>query len=207
MNRQLLPRAIGLGFVSLALMGFEPGTAHYKPPHTNVSPPPLSRTVDQPFEAVWNTLIQKAADSGYVLTGKDEETATLMFSFGALEPWQFVTGGHYRQSDPTPYHESQTRYGPVVTWRGDYVKFATEKRGGRLEASAKVKVTSVESRKTKVAVGATYEYLMGDVRWSFQTGDCVKMLVPDARPDTPLERTLCPTHRAEEQLLKLATGD
>jgi hypothetical protein len=207
MNRLVLLRAIGIACVSFALMGYEADTAHYKPPPTDVTPPELTRTVDQPFEAVWSALTQGGPDIGYRLLDKDKGNGTLTFSFGGLKPWQYVTGGHYRQTNKTPFREQPTDYGPVETFRGDYVKFANERRGAELQGTAKVKVTHVGSQKTQVHVDASYRYTMGDIRWSFKTGHCAKQLVPYALADTPLERTLCPTYKAEKELLGLASGD
>lgn len=207
MNRRVLLLAAGLSCASFALMGYEADTAHYSPPRTDVTPPDLSRTIDQAFETVWNTMVQGGPDMGYRLLDQDENKGTLSFGFGGLEPWHYVTGGHYRQTNKTPFREQPTDYGPVETFRGDYVEFATEHDGGVLQGTAQVKITRVDSQKTQVHVDASYQYTVGDISWSFETGHCAKQLVPYALADTPLERTLCPTYEAEKGLLDLASGD
>jgi hypothetical protein len=207
MDRRVPLVATVLACVSFAVMGYEADTAHYKPPRTDVTPPELSRTFDRPFEGVWNALTQAGPDTGYRLLDENEDNGTLTFGFGGLEPWRYVTGGHYRQTNKTPFREQPTPYGPVETFRGDYVKFASETRGGELQGTARVKVTRVGPQKTRVHVDAGYQYTMGDIRWSFETGHCAKQLVPYALADTPLERTLCPTYKVEKELLDLASRD
>lgn len=207
MNRRVLLLATGLSGVSFALMAYDADTAHYRPPQTDVTPPELSRTIDEPVEKVRSTMIQGGPDMGYRVLDQQEKDGTLTFGFGGLEPWHYVTGGHYRRTSKTPFQERPTEYNPVTTFRGDYVKYATEQEGGVLQGTAQVKFTSVDSGTTKVHVEASYQYTVGDIRWSFETGHCAKQLVPYALADTPLERTLCPTYEVEKELLELASGD
>lgn len=193
----------GTALIALLAIGCTAGTARYAPPSTNVKPPPLSQRVERSVDATWDALVEATRNSGYKLTEWDRPRGSMGFSFGILQPWDYVTGGSYRQTDKSAYRKAVTRYSPVVTFTGDWVQFATEHRGGSLDAMLLVQLEPAGAGATMVSYRARYRFSEADLQWQFETGGCDRQAVPNAAPDTPFDRVLCPTHRAESGMREI----
>lgn len=169
-------------------------SANYEPPQANNAASNYTKTVNQPFDEVWNNLIQYSASTFFAIDNFEKDSGLITLTFGASNPQDFITGGHWKFSNG------------AINFSGDYVEYTDLYQGGRLSGKMNIVVTKVNSDTTKVTVNARYIFTGGQPQtgintWSFDSGSCDSIAVRGKTTGTQATRTICPTYKAEKAVL------
>ncbi|WP_319543175.1 hypothetical protein [uncultured Pseudodesulfovibrio sp.] len=172
----------------------------YTPPNTNFERSAWAVTMDKPFDEVWTALIKHAVTRFFVINTHEKDSGLITLDFGSIDPGKFITGGKWKASDLKSSYE------------GDYVDFLTSYYGGRLSGKMNIVVSSLDEKTTQVQVSARYFFEttafphahVQSMRWAFDTGTCGTATGYEGMKikDNNIIRTICPTHKAEESIIK-----
>ena len=143
-------------------------------------------------------MIQYSASTFFSIDNFEKESGLLTLTFGSSNPSQFITGGHW---EATAINEH---------FSGDYVDFIDKYYKAELLGKINIVVTSIDETKTKVTVNVKYVFIatvyIGNKpdsdTYSFTSGNCATIAVKKPISGTPPTRTICPTYKAENAILK-----
>lgn len=83
--------------LSLLILGCV--SAKYTPPIVDNSHENYSRTINKSFDDTWKALIQHSASTFFGIENFEKESGLITLSFGASNPSDFITGGHWKVAD------------------------------------------------------------------------------------------------------------
>lgn len=178
--------------------------AIYKPPiEGEHSLSKYSKVIDKTFDNVWDALINYAAGTFFGIDNFEKESGLLTLSFGASNPEDYITGGYWK---------TDILYGTYeLHFEGDYVEYLSLYQNGILTGKMNIVVRKISETSTQAVVNARYVFSTNSVdaqgmsynnTWSFNTGSCQEILISNATKGTPPTRTICPTYKAEDAILK-----
>jgi hypothetical protein len=178
-----------LALAALAALILSGCTASYAPPvRTEIDPSMNSRIVNRSFDETWQTLIEYAASTFFGLDNYEKDSGLLTLSFGSSNPSQFVDGGNWKSTSPK--------------FEGNYVDYMARHLGGRLDGKMNIVVVPIDDENTKVTVNARYVFTAtGGNSWVFDSGGSATVVPSNQAMGTTSERTLMPTHHAEQTIL------
>jgi len=154
-----------------------------------------SRIIEKSFDETWQRLIEYSASTFFSIDNFEKESGLITLSFGSSNPSRFVTGGQWEANWGTNH------------FSGDYVDFLNQHYNGTLNGKMNIVVSKINENKTKVTVNARYIFNVpatnnsNALTWSFDSGNCGTIRV-NAISGTSPERTICPTYKAENDILK-----
>jgi predicted small lipoprotein YifL len=168
----------------------------YSPPRHDNNHNKYTVTLNRPYDEVWKSLIQYSASEFFAIDNYEKDSGLITLDFGASSPSEFITGGDW------------TFTAPNFNFAGDYVEFMEKYRNASLNGRMNIVVIPIDDSTTRVSVNARYiftvpsnQYSPGDT-FSFDTGACKTKTISNAASGTVPSRTLCPTYKAEEAILK-----
>lgn len=169
-------------------------SATYIAPKSNNDIKNFSRVINKSYDDTWKALIDYSASTFFSIDNYEKASGLLTLSFGASNPSEFITGGHWEASSITD------------NFSGDYVDYLVKYFNGTLNGKMNIVVLEIDSMHTKVRVNARYIFsanVLGTINtWSFDSGNCGTIDVSTPTRGTQPERTICPTYKAENDVLK-----
>lgn len=184
----------------------------YVPPAPGVQPPPmstpapltLSRTIDKPIGAVWQSILKHSHQNGFGVKATDRAKGTLSVWLPAFEPSQYITCGTVRVQDG-----SFTTYTRLI-------HLLAEHADTYLDIRADVSLRSIAANKTEVRVMAHYTFRVGFnttatgamvdgqvYRFNSNSAASVSMTMPHT--GAPAGGLCEPTGAAEQAILRAAS--
>ena len=173
--------------LSIILVGCTVGTATYVQPIVTSSTEQYSMVISDEFDNVWMKLIEYAGSTFFTIDNYEKDSGLVTLSFGAANPSEFITGGHWKTS--------------ISNFDGDYVDYLTLYYNGKLTGRMNIVVLKISEEETRVNVNARYIFSSQHDTWAFNTGSYDTIMVTNPAAGTEPQRTLCPTHKAEEAVL------
>ena len=147
----------------------------------------------KPFEQVWTELNKKIPDQFLNVTDSKKDIGVLTVSFSSVKPEKYITGEQWIVENPT------------ASFSGDYVDFVTTHRNGKLNGIAHISIIRVSPDLTEVNVNIQYVFEASNIffhnTWKFATGNCSTLEVGGKTSGTEKTRTICPTYKAENEIL------
>jgi len=188
--------------LSIILVGCISSKSIYKPPLRDNSLNKYSKIFNKTFDETWDALINYSASTFFGIDNFEKQSGLLTLSFGASNPQDYITGGHWKTDVVYGVNE--------LHFEGDYVEYLAKYMNGNLVGKMNIVVKKVDDTHTKVTVNARYVFTtdyvdangrhLGDT-WSFNTGGCSEIAVSNASKGTQPTRTICPTYKAENAIL------
>jgi len=178
-------------------------SAIYKPPEENLNPINYSRVINKSFDDTWDALINYSAGTFFGIENFEKESGLITLSFGASNPEEFITGGHWKLD--------YVRGATTIHFDGDYVEYCSVYQNGTLNGKMNIVVNEIDSTNSKITVNAKYVFTAEQIlesgqsytnTWSFNSGSCDEIAPANATKGTPPTRTICPTYLAEESILQ-----
>jgi hypothetical protein len=190
--------------ISLVLILFGCSTsAIYKPPIENLNPTNYSKVINKSFDDTWDALINYSAGTFFGIENFEKESGLITLSFGASKPEDYVTGGYWKVD--------VVRGANSLHFEGDYVEYCSIYQNGTLMGKMNIVVKEIDSTHSKVTANAKYVFTAEQVletgqhystTWSFTSESCDEVAPANITKGTPPTRTLCPTFKAEDSVLK-----
>ena len=188
--------------MSIIFFGCISSKSIYKPPLRDNSINNYSKIFNKTFDETWDALINYSASTFFGIDNFEKQSGLLTLSFGASNPQDYITGGHWKTDVVYGVNE--------LHFEGDYVEYLAKYMNGNLVGKMNIVVKKVDDNHTKVTVNARYVFTtdyvdangrhFGDT-WSFNTGGCSEIAVSNASKGTQPTRTICPTYKAENAIL------
>jgi hypothetical protein len=188
--------------VMLSLTSCVSVKAIYTPPIVDNSPLEYSKIINKPFDEVWDALINYSASTFFGIENFEKDSGLLTLSFGASNPQNYVTGGHWKADVVYGMNE--------LHFDGDYVEYLSLHQNGKLTGKMNIVIKKITDSSTQVIVNARYVFssVVIDAKgrtqsntWSFNTGSCQEVAVTNVTKGTQPTRTICPTYKAENAIL------
>jgi hypothetical protein len=179
----------------LLTITFACGCSTYRPPPT---PEHADNAVDlnEPFDRVWSNLIDCVSGTYFGIETHERASGLITLSFGLANPSQFVTGGYFKSGR--------------VNFEGDYVDYLTQLWSGRLTGKMNIVAKDLGNSRTRLTVNAVYTFSAvfpdGTDTWSFDSRQCATNRVTNPSAGTSATRTICPTGKAEKDIIKCTAG-
>lgn len=185
--------------ISLALTLSSCMTANYTKPTHKDTKEQYAITIQKDFDTVWKQLIQYSASTFFAIDNYEKDSGLITLSFGASQPSEFITGGHWKASSQ------------AINFDGDYVDYMTIYNNATLSGKMNIVVTEISNNESSVKVNARYIFstptkrsqytVVPGTTWSFDTGNCNTSAVSNPSSGTGKTRTICPTYKAERAII------
>lgn len=192
---------------TLFYAGCATSNATYKPPvQENISKKNYTRTINKPFDEVWQNLVSYAATTFFAIDNFEKDSGLLTLSFGASNPEEYITGGDW--------YIEERNFVSKLNFEGDYVEYAKLYLNGGLTGKMNIVLTKVNNAQTKITITARYIFSIShqiqqgvyNQTWNFDTGNCQSKNIGNPTKGTPSTRTICPTYKAENTILNAIEG-
>jgi len=186
-------------------------SASYVPPRLPNQQTDWSRSIQKPFDEVWEALIDHASGTFFAIDNFEKESGLLTLSFGGSRLDRFVDGGDWEYNESSGMDPMTGRtVGADVEFDGNYATFLQQYRTASFTGKMNIFVRDQGGWSTEVKVRARYVvtssvFTGGRVAtniWSFDTGGFDTVHVSGAVKGTEPSRTLRPTHKAERSVLE-----
>lgn len=186
-----------LGFITIFVL-WGCASATYVAPKSSNEIKNYSRVINKSYDDTWKALIEYSASTFFSIDNFEKASGLLTLSFGASNPSEFVTGGQWNASSLNNH------------FSGDYADYLVQYQNGILNGKMNIVVSQIDSSHTKVTVNARYIFTAIAVydnrnytnTWSFDSGNCGTINVSLPTRGTQPQRTICPTYKAESEVLK-----
>lgn len=190
-----MKRTIILLFTSIFLISC--GTATYIPPKFDNKIENFSRIVNMSFDKTWEALINYSASTFYGIENFEKDSGLLTLSFGSSNPSEYITGGLWE------FIWMNNKFS------GDYVDYIDQYHRAELTGKMNIVVSEVDKSHTKIMVSARYVFAAtimsgnqrGTTTWAFDSGKCGTITLANPTKGTGNTRTICPTYKAEKEIL------